>query len=218
LRGLLFAAFLLMGFGSTVKGAESVRVIDGDTLAIDDARYRLHGIDAPEAGQRCNDATGGSWRCGDEATAYLLALVDSGSLNCDGRGQDDYGRILVVCRVDGRDLSEEMVADGYAWAFRKYSEDYADIEDLARANGAGIWRASTQTPWEFREARWAIAVQEAPEGCPIKGNISNNGYIYHAPWSPWYDRTKVSTANGERWFCSELEALEAGWRAPIWGR
>ena len=38
--------------------------------------------------------------------------------------------------------------------------------------------------------------------------------MYHAPGSPWYERTEIDTDAGERWFCTEEEALEAGWRAP----
>ncbi len=50
--------------------------------------------------------------------------------------------------------------------------------------------------------------------CPIKGNISKTGErIYHTPWSPWYSRTKINEATGERWFCDESEAAAAGWRA-----
>ena len=52
-------------------------------------------------------------------------------------------------------------------------------------------------------------------GLLIKGNISSNGNkIYHTPSSPWYAQTEVDAARGERWFCSEAEALAAGWRAP----
>jgi hypothetical protein len=60
-------------------------------------------------------------------------------------------------------------------------------------------------------------VQEAPEGCPIKGNINSEGErIYHTPWgSQWYERTKISADQGEQWFCSERQALDAGWRAPL---
>jgi hypothetical protein len=40
--------------------------------------------------------------------------------------------------------------------------------------------------------------------------------IYRTPWgSQWYDRTKISPDQGERWFCSERQALDAGGRAPL---
>jgi hypothetical protein len=32
------------------------------------------------------------------------------------------------------------------------------------------------------------------------------------PGAQHYDRTKISPAKGERWFCTEAEAVAAGWR------
>lgn len=57
-------------------------------------------------------------------------------------------------------------------------------------------------------------MQSVPDRrCPIKGNTNDKGErIYHAPWPPWYSKTKVNTGNGERWFCDEAEAVSAGWR------
>ncbi|GLQ79189.1 hypothetical protein GCM10007881_27070 [Mesorhizobium huakuii] len=51
-------------------------------------------------------------------------------------------------------------------------------------------------------------------GCNIKGNISiNTGErIYHVPGQEHYWETKISPQYGERWFCSEAEAVAAGWR------
>ncbi len=201
---------------SSAIGAE-VRIIDGDTLAVGDVTYRLHGIDAPEAGQTCTTASGSLWQCGDAATAHLIELVDGRSPDCEIRGIDDYDRMLSVCWAGSTELNSQMVLDGYAWAFRRYSEDYVDAELIAARVGLGIWANPTQTAWDFRASKWEVALQKAPDGCPIKGNISNNGHIYHTPWSPWYDRTRVSVERGERWFCTEREALDAGWRAPIWG-
>jgi hypothetical protein len=66
--------------------------------------------------------------------------------------------------------------------------------------------------WEFRARRWAAAEGAAPEGCAIKGNVTRNGRIYHMPWSPWYPQTRIETDKGKRWFCTEAEALAAGWR------
>ncbi len=36
--------------------------------------------------------------------------------------------------------------------------------------------------------------------------------IYHVPGGAYYNRTRINTAKGERWFCTEEEALAAGWR------
>jgi hypothetical protein len=53
-----------------------------------------------------------------------------------------------------------------------------------------------------------------PGSCNIKGNISysTGEKIYHVPGQQYYSRTKINTAYGERWFCSEAEAIRAGWR------
>ena len=53
---------------------------------------------------------------------------------------------------------------------------------------------------------------QAPSGCAIKGNVTKNGRIYHMPWSPWYAQIKIEPDKGKRWFCTEAEALAAGWR------
>lgn len=54
----------------------------------------------------------------------------------------------------------------------------------------------------------------ASGACVIKGNISSEGEkIYHVPGGTFYDETQISISKGERWFCSESEALNAGWRA-----
>jgi hypothetical protein len=51
------------------------------------------------------------------------------------------------------------------------------------------------------------------ETCVIKGNISAIGErIYHLPGQRYYDETGINTSKGERWFCSEQEAVNAGWR------
>lgn len=51
-------------------------------------------------------------------------------------------------------------------------------------------------------------------GCVIKGNVSvNTGErIYHMPGQRYYDETRIAPEYDEKWFCSEVEAREAGWR------
>lgn len=49
--------------------------------------------------------------------------------------------------------------------------------------------------------------------CRIKGNISWGGErIYHVPGQEYYAETRIDLGRGERWFCSEDEARQAGWR------
>ena len=205
---ILVALFFL---ASNAANAQPARVVDGDTIEMGSVRYRLNGIDAPEHGQAC-----GNWRCGDEATAHLAAMIDGQDIDCAGTGTDGYGRILATCFAGDVDLLKRMIEDGFAWAFVKYSRVYELEEAAARNSGVGVWQGNFQAPWDFRSEKWAVAIQTAPSGCPIKCNISGNGKIYHAPWSPWYSKTKVTDSKGERWFCTEGEAVEAGWRAPLW--
>jgi endonuclease YncB( thermonuclease family) len=210
---ICFLAALLF---SAPAFASSVQVVDGDTLKIDNVAHRLHGIDAPEEGQKCKGGGKRGWPCGKVATDEMARIASLGPIKCKSQGNDGYGREISVCWQGDLEINRHMVRQGFAWAFRKYSQDYAADEGKAKSEGLGIWREESQTAWEFREARWNVAAQEAPEGCPIKGNISRNGRIYHAPWSPWYKRTKINLKKGERWFCSEAEAVQAGWRAPHW--
>lgn len=191
------------------------RVTDGDTFDIGPVRVRLHGIDAPEAGQMCETAEGAAWRCGEAATGRLRELAQGKIIRCVGRKRDPYGRLIAVCVVEGLELNAQMVEAGLAWAFVRYSDDYASNEAKASAARAGIWQGRSDAPWDYRKARWDRAAAAAPRAdCPIKGNISRSGgeKIYHPPWSPAYDRTVIDESAGERWFCDEAEALAAGWR------
>ena len=47
----------------------------------------------------------------------------------------------------------------------------------------------------------------------IKGNISSEGEkIYHMVGQRFYDQTIIDKDKGEKMFCSEKGALDAGWR------
>ncbi len=52
------------------------------------------------------------------------------------------------------------------------------------------------------------------EGCDIKGNISysTKEKIYHMPGQEYYLQTVITPMSGERWFCTEEEAIANGWR------
>ncbi len=206
---------MLIPAHDTVARADLVgaaRIIDGDTIEIAGERVRLEGIDAPETVQTCGSGGRAQWHCGKTAARVLTKLVSGRPVSCNSRGTDKYGRVLGVCYVGDLDINAEMVRRGHAWAYVKYSSSYVEQEAEARARRIGIWQGEAQPAWEFRKKRWQGSEQTAPRGCAIKGNVSKRGQIYHMPWSPWYGKVRIDEAKGERWFCSEAEALAAGWR------
>lgn len=56
--------------------------------------------------------------------------------------------------------------------------------------------------------------EERLPGCDIKGNASyrTGEWIYHLPGQQFYSQTVIDPGQGERWFCTEEEARENGWR------
>src|SRR5262249_29221921 len=112
------------------------------------------------------------------------------------------------------EINAEMVNAGWALAFTKYADRYVSNENYARLSKRGLWSGSFVKPWEWRLGE-AQAAQDSRE-CTIKGNISARGErIYHVPAQEYYSRTKIDEQRGERWFCSEPEALAAGWRRSL---
>lgn len=117
---------------------------------------------------------------------------------------------------------------------------YRQAEAKARAAGLGIWSSGCALPAPGpttaapvpRPAPAPVATRTIPQpavpathapdpapepaasgSCDIKGNISSKGEkIYHVPGQRYYAQTKITEAKGERWFCSEQQALNAGWR------
>ena len=128
------------------------RVIDGDTLEIAGERIRLHGIDGPESKQTCI-ADGKRWHCGMEAASALAFKIAQGWVTCRGEDRDRYGRVIAVCYaggVGGPELNAWLVSEGWALAYRRYSQDYIDEEAVAQAAHAGIWRGEFVAPWDWR--------------------------------------------------------------------
>jgi len=127
-----------------------VTVIDGDTLDMDGARVRLHGIDAPELKQTCQTNGGKEWPCGREAERRLRSLVGGADVTCEEIDVDRYGRIVGRCLAADMDIGREMVRSGYALAYRKYSLDYVVVENEARSARRGVWMGAFVEPWGWR--------------------------------------------------------------------
>jgi endonuclease YncB( thermonuclease family) len=129
------------------------RAVDGDTLQVGDTRLRLHGIDAPELRQTCEDQAGEAWACGRRAASELAAAVAGGEIHCISRERDRYQRLVATCWSQGRDIGQSLVSHGWAVAYRRYSADYMRDEDIARYLTQGMWSGRFEMPWEWRQAR-----------------------------------------------------------------
>ena len=214
LSGLSSLTRLAQTGSATISGRASV--IDGDTVEIHGTRVRLHGIEAPESGQTC-EANGDAYRCGQAAALALDEMIGARPIECHQTDIDRYGRVVAVCMFGGVDLNARMVSLGWALAYRQYSLDYVDEEEAASAAKAGMWAGTFIAPWDFRHGTsgaTSTTTEQGKDGCLIKGNISTSTgeRIYHVPGGQYYDRTKIDEGKGERWFCSEEEAVAAGWR------
>ncbi|MDD5103442.1 MAG: S-layer homology domain-containing protein [Candidatus Peribacteraceae bacterium] len=80
-----------------------------------------------------------------------------------------------------------------------------------------VWRLLEETDaTDTPEPEQSPALEEEEpvnDSCEIKGNISSKQEkIYHVPGCGSYNQTQINEAAGERWFCSEQEAVDAGWR------
>jgi endonuclease YncB( thermonuclease family) len=196
--------------GKSVKGR--AYATGADTLRIGGTPVRLAGIEAHESEQRCGRGSN-RWRCSSVAETVLSRLVNSRTVSCSLSGTDDAGRALGRCTVGETDVAAELVRQGYVFAGGGLLARYAGEEREARAAKAGLWGGEAERPAEYRAKLWEEAKRRAPDGCPIKGQVTASSRTYVLPWSPDYERARVQSTRGERWFCSEQEAVAAGFKA-----
>lgn len=143
---LLGAAALTFSASQVTSTANNVQVIDGDSLRVAGKNIRLWGIDAPEMQQVCKNRIG-SYACGRAAQQHLRKLTHNKALICKGLGNDQYQRLLAVCRSGSTDLNAMMVRDGFAFAYGGYGYE----EAAAREAKAGIWEAENELPKNYRK-------------------------------------------------------------------
>ena len=221
MKYLIFGTIIFVITGTMLSAQQTAKtlitgiatVIDGDTLKIGNKYIRIHGIDAPERKQAC-EIKDLNWMCGADATKLMQSLVKQAKVKCENVNQDRYGRIVGRCFSNGNDLGKTMVASGLALAYRRYSEEYVAVELIAKIAEKGVWSSKFILPWEWRQGRRLEPQQMiADNDCLIKGNISGSGEkIYHLPGGRYYAKTKINPDKSERYFCTQREAINAGWR------
>lgn len=133
------APFVLPDTAAPAPAAQPITgrasVIDGDTIEIAGTRIRLSGIDAPESWQKCQDAAGAPYSCGQASAEALDAfLAASRPTTCQPLSLDRYGRTVADCqRADGQSAQSFLVRGGWALDWPKYSHGaYAGEQDAAR--------------------------------------------------------------------------------------
>lgn len=147
-------ALLLSAVPATANELVGVAsVIDGDTLEIRGVRIRLHGIDAPESRQLCRRNSGEEWRCGQQAALAMSDRIGRLTVSCAVSDVDRYDRAIAVYAQGNEDLNRWLVSQGWAVAYRRYSRDYVEAEDLARRAGHNIWSGQFVMPWDWRRGQ-----------------------------------------------------------------
>jgi endonuclease YncB( thermonuclease family) len=152
MKKLLLLSLLLLSlslFSAEIIG-KVVGVSDGDTITVlDDMdqgkfRIRLDKIDAPEKKQAF----------GNKAKQFLSTLIFGKKVSIRFKSIDNYGRVLGVVSLDGKEINLVMVQSGYAWHYSYYDKTpaYIQAEKQARAEKKGLWQDPNPiNPFEYRK-------------------------------------------------------------------
>ncbi len=89
--------------------------------------------------------------CGIESSQALESIVSEEEVRCEIVDIDQYKRFVAICFVKNINLSQHMVQNGWAVAYRYYSDDFINDEKIAEKNKAGIWQGKFLDPYLFRK-------------------------------------------------------------------
>ena len=222
---LIFTLALITGCGSesthsALLQAEVAKVVDGDTLQVvingKKETIRLLLVDTPETVHPSKPVQ----PFGPEASNFLKEKLNGKEIQFElGIGErDKYGRLLAYVYYNDEMINKLLLEKGLArvaYVFEpntKYIDEFYETQKKAQTAEIGIWSLENYaTENGFQENGQEKADKETMvnSSCTIKGNINSKGEkIYHTIQSPSYDVTKP-----EEIFCTEKEAVEAGYRA-----
>lgn len=142
----------LTSFEHQTFTAKVIRIIDGDTMEVlyeeTPIKIRLAHIDCPEKR--------GKQPFGNNAKIALSDLCFGQRVTVLGESYDRYKRLLALIINEAKqNVNQELVKQGMAWHFKRYSTDqtYHQLEMEARKNKIGLWQDQNPTaPWNWRKA------------------------------------------------------------------
>lgn len=128
----------LNGIVQQCHDGDTCRIRVGDKIA----KVRFAGVDAPELKQKY----------GKEAQRFLSGILLGRvvDLKCDGASWD---RITCTVFVDGRNINQELVQNGWAYDSAKYSKGAYKADELAaKSKRLGMWSNTEKltSPYCFR--------------------------------------------------------------------
>jgi micrococcal nuclease len=168
-------------------------VVDGDTFQLNSGkRIRLLGVYAPEY-DRCG---------GSEAKEFLTKLILGKRVEILNEIPEKYGRVMALVYTGKILVNEQVLAEGYG------RPDYRNNPERNRLTNA--YKAARR---QYKGALGLCRSEENTENnCNIKGNIdaATSKKFYHYPACSHYTEIVIEKDRGEQYFCSEKEAIEAG--------
>lgn len=203
-----------------------VKVVDGDTIDVNIdgvvERIRIIGINTPETVDPRKPV-----ECfGVEASNKAKSLLSNKEVRLEADttqgDRDKYSRLLrYVFLQDNTDFGLKMIQEGYAYEYTyntsyRYQSTYKDAQKYAEKNKLGLWGDKCNQTIETPIFIPIVKNTSQTGSCAIKGNInSKKEKIYHYPGCGSYNQTVIDESKGEKWFCSEQEALDLGWRRAL---
>ena len=133
-----------------------------DRLHIDNYKFRLEGIDAPEMRQQCKKESFKisffigftfykDYSCGRVSKEKLITKIDTTEIKCISSSKDRYKRYIATCYKGKTNLNQWMVRNGFAIAYRRYSKKYVPDEVFAKENKLGLWQGKFMEPEKWRK-------------------------------------------------------------------
>lgn len=136
--------------------AKVIRILDGDTMEVlcknTPVKVRLAHIDSPEKRR--------SQPFGSNSKKALSDLCFRQDVVVYGEKYDRYHRLIAIVMNNKKQVvNQEMIKQGMAWHFKRYSADpiYANLELQARKNKIGLWTDPNPVPpWEWRKPKHSL--------------------------------------------------------------